>query len=521
MSPLPTVRELTGQATGWLAERGVPSARLDADLMLAHALGLRRLDLYLDLDRPLEPAEVASFRELVRRRGRREPLAYVLGSWSFRGLELATDARALVPRPETEWLVERALARLDTEAPRVLDVGTGSGAIAISIAVEMPDAVVTAVDVSPDALALAAHNATTHGVRIDLRQSDLLAAVQGEQFDLVLANLPYVGEGDPVDPEVESFEPALAVYAPDSGRALIERLIAEVPSVTPRWPRRLELGAGQAPWALEQLGGPASRTRSPGPTSRAWSASRRLSQGDHDLTRVAHEPPRAAARAGRTLPACAPQPSSSRCSRRACSRQSARRGLRRSPRCAARPCRDRIQGTNPGDIDHVDAMSTGSSTTGPARRHASTTGTANLKRRLRRGRRRAFHARRLRPAEGPARRRGGREGDAVTHAATSRPLRPCIQQRAEIGNRAHADVAIWDCHADGGPPRRARVRGDRRRRAAVAHRADDSDGAASDLRLAGGDPAPSCPPATGIAPSNCSSGSNGIFRSNSTAVLDS
>jgi release factor glutamine methyltransferase len=255
INALPTVRELAGQAADWLAEKGVPSARLDADLMLAHALGLRRLDLYLDLDRPLEPAEVARFRELVRRRGRREPLAYVLGSWSFRGLELTTDARALVPRPETEWLVERALARLDVGAPRVLDVGTGTGAIAIAIAIELPQAVVTAVDVSPDALALAAQNAATHGVQIDLRQSDLLAAVRDATFELVLANLPYVGVGDPVDAEVEGFEPALAVYAPDCGRALIERFISEVPSVlAPGGLVALELGAGQAPWALDQLG---------------------------------------------------------------------------------------------------------------------------------------------------------------------------------------------------------------------------------------------------------------------------
>jgi release factor glutamine methyltransferase len=253
---LPTVRELVGQAADWLADKGVPSPRLDADRMLAHALGLRRLDLYLDLDRPLEPAEVARFRELVRRRGRREPLAYVLGSWSFRGLELATDARALVPRPETEWLVERALARLQIDQPpRVLDVGTGSGAIAIAIAIELPAAVVTAVDISPGALALAAENATRHGVEIDLRQSDLLAAVAGETFDLVLANLPYVGEGDQVDAEVAGFEPALAVFAPAAGRALIERLIAAVPAVlAPGGLVGLELGAGQASWAVDELG---------------------------------------------------------------------------------------------------------------------------------------------------------------------------------------------------------------------------------------------------------------------------
>jgi release factor glutamine methyltransferase len=249
------VRELVVQAADWLAEKGVPSARLDADRMLAHALGLRRLDLYLDLDRPLEPAEVARFRELVRRRGRREPLAYVLGSWSFRGLELATDARALVPRPETEWLVERALARLpEIEAPRVLDVGTGSGAIAISIAVELPEAVVTAVDLSPDALALAGENAATHDVQITFLESDLLAAVAGATFDLVLANLPYVGEGQAVDAEVERFEPALAVFAADDGRALIERLLTSVGGVlAPGGIVALELGDTQSAWALARL----------------------------------------------------------------------------------------------------------------------------------------------------------------------------------------------------------------------------------------------------------------------------
>jgi release factor glutamine methyltransferase len=249
------VRELVVQAADWLAEKGVPSPRLDADRLLAHALGLRRLDLYLDLDRPLEPDEVARFRELVRRRGRREPLAYVLGSWSFRGLELATDARALVPRPETEWLVERALARLpELEAPRVLDVGTGSGAIAISIALELPGSVVTAVDLSPDALALAAQNAATHDVQIEFRASDLLAAVAEATFDLVIANLPYVAEGAAVDAEVERFEPALAVFAPDHGRALIERLLTSVSSVlAPGGVVALELSDTQSSWAVARL----------------------------------------------------------------------------------------------------------------------------------------------------------------------------------------------------------------------------------------------------------------------------
>jgi release factor glutamine methyltransferase len=254
---LPTVRELVGPAAEWLAGKGVPSPRLDADRLLAHVLGLQRLDLYLDLERPLIPAEVDEFRELVRRRGRREPLAYVLGSWSFRGLELAVDARVLVPRPETEWLVEQALRRIaEREAPRVLDVGTGSGAIAISIAVARPDAAVTATDVSADALVLARQNASAHDAAIDFRQGDLLAPVVGSLFDLVLANLPYVGEGDEVDPEVSGFEPALAVYAPDSGRALIERLIGEVgAALAPGGVLALELGAEHAPWALARLAG--------------------------------------------------------------------------------------------------------------------------------------------------------------------------------------------------------------------------------------------------------------------------
>ena len=252
---LATVRDVVVPAAEWLGGRGVPSPRLDADRMLAQVLGLERLDLYLDLERPLIPSEVDAFRELVRRRGRREPLAYVLGSWSFRGLEIAVDSRVLVPRPETEWLVERALARIaDVPAPKVLDVGTGSGAIAIAIAVERPDSSVTATDVSEDALAVARANADAHAARVDFRAGNLLAPVTGSRFDLVIANLPYVGEGEAVDPEVSGFEPALAVYAPDEGRALVARLIREVSIVLcPGGLVALELGPEHAPWAVERL----------------------------------------------------------------------------------------------------------------------------------------------------------------------------------------------------------------------------------------------------------------------------
>lgn len=252
---LTTVRELVGPAAEWLGGRGVPSPRLDADRMLAHVLGLQRLDLYLDLERPLIPSEVDDFRELVRRRGRREPLAYVLGSWSFRGLEIAVDPRVLVPRPETEWLVERALARIaDRAVPHVLDLGTGSGAIAIAIALERPDAIVTATDISRDALTVARANAATHAATIDFREGNLLAPVAGARFDLVIANLPYVGEGEAVDPEVAGFEPALAVFASDAGRALVSRLIREVPIVLCNGGLvALELGPDHAAWAIDRL----------------------------------------------------------------------------------------------------------------------------------------------------------------------------------------------------------------------------------------------------------------------------
>src|SRR6185503_12657796 len=147
-----TVGEVLRRATEYLAGKGVESPRLDAEHMLGKALGLSRVELYMHHDRPLEDAERDEFRELVRRRGEREPLAYVLGEWGFRRLTLKTDRRALVPRPETEVVVERCLALLDGGSPRVLDVGTGTGAIALAIADEHPSARVTALEVSPDAL---------------------------------------------------------------------------------------------------------------------------------------------------------------------------------------------------------------------------------------------------------------------------------------------------------------------------------------------------------------------------------
>jgi release factor glutamine methyltransferase len=252
-----TVRELLGPARAYLEGKGVPSPRLDAEYLLAHVLAVKRLDLYLDHDRPLEPAEVDRLRELVRRRGRREPLAYVLGSWSFYGLELRCDQRALVPRPETEVLVERCLALLrGNEQPAIVDVGTGTGAIALALAAQVPRAAVTAIDLSPGALALAAENAAANGLdaRVEFLEGDLLVPVRGRQFDLVASNPPYVAQGGNVDPEVAHYEPALAVYADHDGRAILERLAADAPAaLRPGGHLAVEVADDQAAWFAEHL----------------------------------------------------------------------------------------------------------------------------------------------------------------------------------------------------------------------------------------------------------------------------
>jgi len=199
-----TVRDVLRAAIEYLERKGVDSPRVDAELLLAHALGLSRIQLYTEHDRPLTEVERAAARALVERRGRREPLAYVLGEWGFRRLTLATDARALVPRPETEVVVERCLELLKRlEAPRVVDVGTGSGAIALALAQERPDARVWATDSSGDALSLARANAARLGLAVEMRNGDLLAGLEGP-FDLVVSNPPYVlaAELDELQPEL-------------------------------------------------------------------------------------------------------------------------------------------------------------------------------------------------------------------------------------------------------------------------------------------------------------------------------
>ncbi|MEP6811889.1 MAG: peptide chain release factor N(5)-glutamine methyltransferase [Actinomycetota bacterium] len=191
------LRAALREAEARLAAAGVDTPRVDAELLLAHVAGTTRSGLYADLDREVD----GTLEPLLVRREAREPLAYVLGEWGFRRLTLKTDARALVPRPETEIVVERCLALLEgTESPRVLDIGVGSGAIALALKDERSDAQVTGVDVSRDALSLARENATALGFGVELREGDVSAA--GEGWDLVVSNPPYVDSLAGLQPEL-------------------------------------------------------------------------------------------------------------------------------------------------------------------------------------------------------------------------------------------------------------------------------------------------------------------------------
>lgn len=211
-----TVGEVLRRSTAFLAGRGSETPRLDAELLLGKALEVERIDLYLDHDRPLTPGELDAARALVVRRGRREPVQHVLGEWQFRRLVLTVDRRALIPRPETEILVERCLALIaKRDAPRVLDVGVGSGAIALAIADEHVGAHVTGVDVSPDALALARENAARTGIDLEVLEHDLFNGLPAGPWDLVVSNPPYVhaAELPGLAPEVADWEPRLALVA--------------------------------------------------------------------------------------------------------------------------------------------------------------------------------------------------------------------------------------------------------------------------------------------------------------------
>jgi release factor glutamine methyltransferase len=255
-----TAAEALEAATGGLAAAGVETPRLDAELLLAEATGWERAHIASDPDSRLPVGASREFAEMVRRRLRREPVAYIVGRKGFRRIELVAERRALIPRPETELLVEVAL---ELRPQGVLDVGTGCGAIALAVADEVPEAQVVAIDISMDALRVAQANTDRLGLgdRVDVvsRGVNSLAgaAPAGRPFDLLLANLPYVSEAEweGLAPEIREYEPREALVAGPTGLEAIEALLAEV-SKLERRPRTiaLEVGAGQGDAVAELVG---------------------------------------------------------------------------------------------------------------------------------------------------------------------------------------------------------------------------------------------------------------------------
>jgi release factor glutamine methyltransferase len=231
-----TVLQVLQNTADFFARKGIESPRLNIEHLLADALGKRRIDLYLEFDRTLSEGELAPLREKVRRRVEGEPLQYLLGSWDFFGRTFRTDQRALIPRPETETLVEIALKVIRAQPcarNRLLDVGTGSGVLAITLALECPNLHVVGSDISPLALNLARENAERQGpeCRIEWIESDLLGSVTGP-FDFLVANLPYIptAELPKLAPEVQR-DPQLALDGGVDGLAVIRRLVRDAPKV--------------------------------------------------------------------------------------------------------------------------------------------------------------------------------------------------------------------------------------------------------------------------------------------------
>jgi release factor glutamine methyltransferase len=238
----------------FFSDKGISSPRLDAELLLAHVLGVERIYLYAHFDQPLTQSERDAYRALVKRRAAREPVAQILGKKEFYGRPFCVSREVLTPRPETEHLVDAALEWVRgraLEAPRLVDVGTGSGIIAVTLALELPSARVWGTDTSAPALAVARANAAALGVaeRVTLCEGDLLSPlVEQAPFDAVVANLPYLdpaGRAD-LEPEVRDFEPASALFADEQGVATLRRLVTAVgPRLTAGGLLALEIGAEQ------------------------------------------------------------------------------------------------------------------------------------------------------------------------------------------------------------------------------------------------------------------------------------
>ncbi|MBV8351990.1 MAG: peptide chain release factor N(5)-glutamine methyltransferase [Verrucomicrobia bacterium] len=247
-----TVLEVLQNTAVYFAKKQVEHPRLNIEHLLADALGKKRIELYLEFDRPLSDRELEPLREKVRRRAEGEPLQHLLGHWDFFGRTFKTDRRALIPRSETELLVEEVLKRLairEPKASRLVDVGTGSGILAITFALEQPELEVVAADISDDALALAHENAERLGVsqRIAFRRSDLLDQIDGS-FDWIVANLPYIPTADISGLQREvRFDPPIALDGGEDGLAIVKKLIESIPGkIASNGVVALELGQGQA-----------------------------------------------------------------------------------------------------------------------------------------------------------------------------------------------------------------------------------------------------------------------------------
>ena len=246
-----TVLEVLQSTTGYFQKRNIDSPRLNAEHLLAHVLSRKRMELYLDFERQLRESELAPLRELVKRRGTGEPLQHLLGTVEFCGRSFRCDKRALVPRPETEQLIELLITHFKSEIAdsRMIDVGTGSGIIALTLAAEFPKAEIVGADISEDALILARENAERLGLtdRVHFLQSNLLESVQ-THFNLIVANLPYVSTEDRHNLSREVLhDPEVALFAGARGDELVRQLIGQASSwLRPGGMLAMEIGIGQS-----------------------------------------------------------------------------------------------------------------------------------------------------------------------------------------------------------------------------------------------------------------------------------
>lgn len=255
-----TIKELLGWTTDYFKDKNIKAARLEAEILLAQVLGKDRVYLYANYDAPVNQHERDMFREFIKRRGKNEPSAYITGTREFMSLEFKVNPTVLIPRPESELIVERAIDLLAGTPCSICDIGTGSGALAISLAYYLPQAQIFASDISAAALAVARDNAARLQVEVEFREGDLLSPFFDKisDFDLIIANLPYINADDyrNLDPGVKDYEPALALLAPGDGLDICRSLADQAfNSMKEGAYIILEIGCTQGPSALEMMSG--------------------------------------------------------------------------------------------------------------------------------------------------------------------------------------------------------------------------------------------------------------------------